>query len=292
MRLNRQKTNGRCPSWLEKAQIAVWGSQRRRPSRTAMSTTISKMFFASDLRARDLERRRTKAVTMHPAIGQGECGRALFALILCALLLVPRDLDAQMCTRGKRCGNTCIELDDVCHLDGQGTGLSIGVALAITAGILATAGFIIWLSSRTSSPLVSSESQSISEIGTEIAEIDDTLVVVSPEPQPERSPSFMGPDRLIRGDVILTVGRREVPVSAFAEIEGAIRALDRTHPLHRSLSMRVRRKWRGREAEVTIELPEPIVRQIRRATPEGSTGPRAHMEIIPALHELTLTVHF
>lgn len=75
-------------------------------------------------------------------LGLGAC-RVLVPLALFGL--VTENAEAQTCTIGKRCGNTCISALDTCHLNGDGSGLSDEaiVAVSVAAGV-ALVGLIVW----------------------------------------------------------------------------------------------------------------------------------------------------
>lgn len=76
-------------------------------------------------------------------------GKRLAFIALLALL--PAAAGAQNCTRGKRCGNTCIAANETCHVGGsEDDGPDTLTTVLVIAGLLLLTGALVAASSTPS----------------------------------------------------------------------------------------------------------------------------------------------
>lgn len=71
--------------------------------------------------------------------------KRILGLVL--VLLLPTVAWGQNCTRGKRCGNTCIAANETCHVGRNDAEINMPALLGITAGVALLAVIIYGVNS-------------------------------------------------------------------------------------------------------------------------------------------------
>lgn len=132
-------------------------------------------------------------------------------LTLIVALFVSVEANAQVCTVGKRCGNTCINVNDTCHIDDGGGGVSTPVVVGSLVVLAALAGWGIWAATD-SGTLGATPHAELIDIGDDAG-----------RPVVTRAPAYVA---LKPGDVI--VRANEYEVRRTKDVQDVLNHIDRS----------------------------------------------------------------
>lgn len=184
---------------------------------------------------------------------------------LVALLGAPSVAAQPVCTVGKPCGNACIDRDDTCHIDGNGS--SSVRAIALGAAVLGAVGLGIWWFARSSYEREARLSNEVTSIWAVVEDIDGRPTIMSP-----------GTSGLEKGDQITHVN--DVEVRSALQIENMLKELRRApgDPAQKRFCLRIvhpllpaEPKWKRNRTECLGDVQRSELRFRPHASPAESS---------------------